>query len=40
MDRQKYLDEINKVIKEGIFDDDWGSLTNYKLADRYRIYTI
>ncbi|TAH63745.1 MAG: alpha-L-fucosidase, partial [Anaerolineaceae bacterium] len=36
MDRQKYLDEINKVIKEGKFQDSWDSLSNFKLADWYR----
>lgn len=36
MDRQKYLDEIDKVIKEGKFKDNWDSLSNYKLAKWYR----
>lgn len=36
MDKQKYLEEIDRVIKEGKFHDDWDSLTAYKLADWYR----
>lgn len=36
MDRHKYLDEIDRVVREGKFQDNWNSLTNYKLADWYR----
>ncbi|HWT75857.1 MAG TPA: alpha-L-fucosidase [Mobilitalea sp.] len=36
MDKQKYLEEIERVIREGKFHDDWDSLSNYKLADWYR----
>lgn len=36
MDKQKYLAEIDSVIAEGPFKDNWDSLTNYKLADWYR----
>jgi alpha-L-fucosidase len=36
MDRQKYLDKIDRVVREGKFHDNWDSLTNYKLADWYR----
>jgi alpha-L-fucosidase len=36
MNKQKYLSEIDKVIKEGKFQDNWDSLSHYKLADWYR----
>jgi alpha-L-fucosidase len=36
MDKKKYLAEIDRVIKEGKFQDNWESLSNYKLADWYR----
>ena len=36
MDKQQYLAEISKVVKEGKFQDNWESLSNYKLADWYR----
>lgn len=36
MDRRLYLDKINRVIREGKFQDNWDSLSNYKLADWYR----
>jgi len=36
MDKKKYLAEIDKVIKEGKFQDNWESLSHYKIADWYR----
>jgi len=36
MDRQKYLDEIERVIREGKFRDDWDSLNNFKVPEWYR----
>jgi alpha-L-fucosidase len=36
MDKQKYLAEIDRVVKEGKYQDNWDSLSNYKLADWYR----
>lgn len=36
MDKKKYLAEIDSVIKEGKFQDNWESLSNYKLAEWYR----
>lgn len=36
MNRERYLKEIDRVVKEGKFKDDWDSLNNYKLADWYR----
>ena len=36
MDKKKYLSEIDRVIKAGKFQDNWDSLSNYKLADWYR----
>lgn len=36
MDRKTYLAEINRVVKEGPFDDTWESLGKYKLADWYQ----
>jgi alpha-L-fucosidase len=36
MDKKMYLEEIDRVIKEGGFQDNWDSLSNYKLAHWYR----
>ena len=36
MDRNQYLEQINRVIEKGIFKDNWESLSNYKLAEWYR----
>lgn len=36
MDKKKYLEEINRVVQEGKFHDDWDSLSNYKLAQWYK----
>jgi alpha-L-fucosidase len=36
MDKQKYLEEIDRVIDIGKFKDNWDSLSNYKLADWYK----
>ncbi|KAB8130772.1 alpha-L-fucosidase [Gracilibacillus oryzae] len=33
---KEYLKEIDKVIAEGTFKDNWDSLSKYKLADWYR----
>ncbi|MFI3207548.1 MAG: alpha-L-fucosidase [Eubacteriales bacterium] len=36
MNKELYLDEINKVIKEGPYKDEWSSLCRYGVADWYR----
>lgn len=36
MDKQKYLEEIERVIREGQFKDNWDSLSEYQLAKWYR----
>ncbi len=36
MDKQKYLAEINKVVSEGEFRDNWDSLSHYKTAEWYK----
>lgn len=36
MDKQKYLDEIERVIREGKYKDNWDSLSEYELAKWYR----
>lgn len=36
MNNQQYLEAINKVVKDGPFDESWDSLTEYKLADWYQ----
>jgi alpha-L-fucosidase len=36
MDRKAYLNEIDKVISEGKFKDNWESLSQFKAPDWYR----
>lgn len=36
MDRQKYLQEIDRVIREGKFKDNWDSLSDFKVPEWYR----
>ncbi|WP_160719588.1 alpha-L-fucosidase [Bacillus sp. USDA818B3_A] len=36
MDKKQYLEEIDRVIKEGKFKDDWDSLSQFKIPDWYR----
>ncbi|WP_277679132.1 alpha-L-fucosidase [Gracilibacillus dipsosauri] len=36
VDRQAYLQQIDKVIEHGKYKDNWDSLSQYKLADWYR----
>ncbi len=36
MDRNKYLEEIEKVIADGPFKDNWESLSNYKIPQWYK----
>lgn len=36
MDKKKYLEEINQVVKVGPFHDNWDSLSEYKVPEWYR----
>lgn len=36
MNKQKYLAEIDRIIKDGKFQDNWDSLCKYKLANWYK----
>jgi alpha-L-fucosidase len=36
MDRQAYLKEIDRVIREGKYKDNWESLSQFKMPDWYR----
>ncbi len=36
MDRKKYLEEINRVVNEGRFRDNWDSLSGYIVPDWYK----
>lgn len=35
MDRNRYLKEINRVVREGTFHDTWESLSQYRIPDWY-----
>ena len=36
MNRKQYLEEINRVIKEGKFNDNWDSLSQFKVPNWYK----
>jgi Alpha-L-fucosidase len=36
MNKEEYLQEIDRVVREGKFKDTWDSLSNYELASWYR----